>query len=147
MRVKPHALFKRRLKMRATIHIQQDEQLRAAIKDMIKGEVKGMARKEIQKVLTDEIKGKIRGTVESRFNYVIDQEIRSFIQKELGYGYYSNSKSKRIIESLEKEMKIFVNDYFQQKKSFLEKQIIEKLSNNVSQDKIILDLVKKLTKK
>lgn len=53
--------------MNITLNIQNDQELRAFIKDAIKGQVLSIAREEFLQIVRDEIQRKIKGTDDSQF--------------------------------------------------------------------------------
>lgn len=66
--------------MNVKLNIHEDAELRAAVREMIKGHVKSITRAEILDSVRAEISGKIEKTGESRGEKIMVQEINKIVK-------------------------------------------------------------------
>ncbi len=73
--------------MKVTLNIEQDEQLRAAIKDAIKGQVMSVTRDEISQIVRDEIGKKIANRDVQYMTRLLEISMRYVIENILYKDY------------------------------------------------------------
>lgn len=88
--------------MKVSLNIENDAELKAYIKDLIKGQVLSFTRDEYYSIVKEEIERKIKGTDINRFNtYFKDSmtnAIRDILRKDHNVSQWSNSFIKPIVE-------------------------------------------------
>ncbi len=73
--------------MNVSLNIHEDAELRAAVRDMIRGQVKSITRAEILAIVREEISGKIEKTGQSRAEDILKKEIEKIVKGVLFSGY------------------------------------------------------------
>lgn len=61
--------------MKVTLNIQDDAELRLAVKNAIKGQVLSIVREELQNIISEELQRKIKGLNESNFNQMVSSAL------------------------------------------------------------------------
>ena len=91
--------------MKVNLSIQDDAELRAYIKDMIKGQITSIAREEIINVINEVSKAKIPSN-QSELESIIRYEAERLIKEELfdHYGLIGNTKISDMAKEILKEM-------------------------------------------
>lgn len=88
--------------MKVTLNIENDDELRAYIKDCIKGQVLSIVREEFKQIVQDEIERKIKGSDMRNFERMqlnaTTEAIRSILSKEHSISRYNNNFIKPFIE-------------------------------------------------
>lgn len=74
--------------MKVTLNIQEDKELRAAIKDAIKGQVMAVTREEITQIVRDEIGKKIANKDVQYLNRLLETSMKQVIESIL-YSKYN----------------------------------------------------------
>jgi len=69
--------------MKVTLNIENDVELRAYIKDVIKGQVLSIVREEFLEIVKEEITKKIKGSHESQFQKLFESSFVKAIQNIL----------------------------------------------------------------
>ena len=67
--------------MNITINIENDQELRSTIKDMIKGQVMALARDDITEILSLEIERKIKNSNSNNFDRMLNNAIEKAVEK------------------------------------------------------------------
>ena len=87
--------------MKVTLNIQDDAELRASIKEAIKGQVLAVTREEITEIVKSEIGKKIQNSDTQYLNRLINESMKSVLQvilyKEYGVDNWSNTWIEPII--------------------------------------------------
>lgn len=88
--------------MKVTLNIEQDEQLRAAIKDAIKGQVMSVTREEINLIVKSEIGKKIANRDVQYMNRLLSESmtqiIKEILYKEHNIGNWDSTWIKPIVD-------------------------------------------------
>lgn len=96
--------------MKVSLNIENDKELRAYIKDLIKGQVFSIAREEIMNILKEALKDKVP-TVDP--DKILKDKIQDIVKEHLGSNtYYAPSKVK---EMAREEIQKIVKDLFANK--------------------------------
>ncbi len=81
--------------MKVTLNIENDAELRAAIKEAIKGQVMAVTREEITDIVKEEIGKKIKNSDTQYLNRLLADSMKSVIQdilyKDYGVGQWSTT--------------------------------------------------------
>lgn len=99
--------------MKVTLNIENDAELRAYIKDCIKGQVLSVARSEIKNIVTDALKMKYPDAKPS-FEFLMKEEIRNMVKNELSSKSYGTPSFIQMVarDIIEKEIKeVLSNKY------------------------------------
>lgn len=83
--------------MNVTLNIQEDAELRAHIKDAIRGQVLSIVRDELSQILKDEIVRKVKGTNSYSFDNIIKDSTKSVIKDILYREHHVSSWSSEFI--------------------------------------------------
>jgi hypothetical protein len=73
-----------------TLNVNDDAELRSAIKDAIRGAVKSIVREEISEIIATELRGKIRGDITAKVDIILREELGKEIRKNLSIMPYFN---------------------------------------------------------
>lgn len=65
--------------MKVTLNIENDQELRAHIKDAIKGQVLAIVREEFVKMVKEELERKIKGADSRNFEYLYKQALKEAV--------------------------------------------------------------------
>lgn len=89
--------------MTVTLNIENDIELRAYIKDAIKGQVLNIVREEFIQIVKDELERKVKGKSEDYFNRMLDsaaqRAISDILYKENGVNRYNDNFIKPVVEA------------------------------------------------
>jgi len=90
-----------------TLKIENDQELRSHVKDLISGQVKSIIREEIKGILSDTIHKKVKDTEVPNIEFLIKSEIDKMIRQELnvnswGTNFIKQEASKVINELVRK---------------------------------------------
>lgn len=99
--------------MNISLNIENDQELRAYIKDCIKGQVLSIMRDELTAVITKELERKWKGLDKSNFDRMIKESLknatRDILYKEHGINRWGSEYIKPFVEELVKESVINTN--------------------------------------
>ena len=82
--------------MEVHLEIKNDAELKAYIKDLIKGQITSVARQEIKSIVEEAYKGKFDKIVE----VAIRDEIRSHVREQLRQGYAIKDMAEKKVEEM-----------------------------------------------
>ncbi|MDO8640854.1 MAG: hypothetical protein Q7R33_04870 [Nitrosarchaeum sp.] len=126
--------------MKATINIGEDAELRAAVKDMIRGQIKSITREEIREIVSEEVKGIIKGTILKRLDKTVDDEVKSLIRHNVNADW--SGKSTTVTEILN----VKATEFYLTNKEQLMASTVKTLCDKISIDTLMLTAIKKLVK-
>lgn len=90
--------------MKITLNIGEDAELRAYIKDCIKGQVLAIAREEFVNILKEELTRKIKGTDNPYFKKMMSEcgtkAIKEILKKDFNVGGWSTNFVKPVVEDV-----------------------------------------------
>lgn len=110
--------------MNVTLNIENDAELRAYIKDCIKGQVLSIVREEMQEMIKEELNRKIKGLNDSNFKRIFTEamikNIKDILQVNYNVKCWDNNWIKPIIGSL-------MEQYVKQNESLINQLAKEKV--------------------
>lgn len=106
--------------MKATINIQEDEALRKAIREMIKGQVVAITREEIRVMIIQTIAPSAKKLDEASINKMIKDEIQLFIKYAVNETSYTND-----LKKLDKMIRIEIANYLEKMKPRITRMVSE----------------------
>lgn len=120
--------------MKATINIQEDEALRKAIKEMIKGQVVAITREEIRVMIIETLAPSAKKLDATAVDKLIKDEIQLFIKYAVNETSYTND-----LKKLDKMIRIEIAEYLQKMKPRIMKMASEAVRayiEELTEDKI-----------
>lgn len=78
--------------MKLQIQIADDAELRAFVKEQIRGAIKAVTREEILKLIVDEIGGKAKGSTSPHLTALLNTEVSTQVRAKLNDGNYWGSE-------------------------------------------------------
>lgn len=119
--------------MKVTLNIENDEELRLHIKDLIRGQVLSITREEIEAVIKEELNRKIKATSADNISYIYRNEVKSAIKElareDMKISQWNDDFVKPVLEEAVKETLKLID--------------IKKLVNSVARTKL-LNLIDKV---
>jgi len=97
--------------MKVQLSIKDDRELRAHIKDAIKGEVTSIARKEIRAIIKEVLTEWFKTSVSNSAESMIKSEIKEMVKKELGRANYGQPSA--IKQMARKEINDMIRNKFE----------------------------------
>ena len=89
--------------MNVTLNIENDKELRAYIKDAVKGQVLSIVREEMMEIIKEELERKLKGLTSSRFDNITKdatkEAVKSILLKEHNVRTWDDSFIKPLIEN------------------------------------------------
>jgi len=126
--------------MKATINIMEDIELRASIKDSIRGLVRSIVKEDITALVKEQFAGYIKNTSQSRVDTLFKEVCKDLIRQELKVSYFSSNESPIVKEALKAE----VLEQVKVNLSKIEEQVIKTAASLLTHDKVVDRLIKKL---
>lgn len=96
--------------MKVELSIADDRELRAAVRDLIKGEIVGIARGEIKTILAEVVKEGVLPKDEASLNAIVKNAIAETVKNELGTHSYNSPGVIR--EMAREEVNRYVREWF-----------------------------------
>ena len=135
-----------------TLHlkVEEDQELRGYVRDLIKGEVKAIIKEDIKAMVTEELKGVIKGGLTKRMEHIIDTEMKDQIKDALGLRYCSDRTQtpvhKAMLAETGLQVSAFSQNYLRDNTAKILSGTVDLVASRVKTDDIIKALVKKLVK-
>lgn len=130
------------------LNVQEDQELRAHVKDLIRGQVKSILQDELKTMILGELKGSIRGVKESKIQKLINDAIVGCVStliKENSSEIKNEIKNVISIQTTKK-----VNATLEKSQETLHDSVVQAVSlrllSLIDRDAVIMGLVKKLVK-
>lgn len=93
--------------MNLTVNIESDDQLRKAVKDMIKGQVMSFVREDFHEMVKEELERKLKTTGENMWKNMMkeamEKSMRNILYKEFDIGRWSRDWVQPIVERIVNE--------------------------------------------
>ena len=90
--------------MKVTLNIENDKELRAHIKDCVKGQVLGIVREDFLAIVKEELERKLKGTNTALFDRMVrdslKQAIKDLLRQEHGVGQWKEEFIKPFVENV-----------------------------------------------
>lgn len=90
--------------MKVTLNIENDQELRAHIKDAIKGQVMAIVREELLATIKEELERKVKGISSQNWDYLVKDalkdNVKDIIRNEMNVSQWSDNWIKPIVSSL-----------------------------------------------
>jgi hypothetical protein len=110
--------------MKVTLNIENDAEMRAYVKDCIKGQVLSIVREEMQEMIKEELNRKIKGLNDSNFQRIFTdamvKNVKDILQANHNVKSWDNNWIKPIIASL-------MEQYVKQNESLINQLAKEKV--------------------
>lgn len=92
------------------VNLEEDAELRSAIKDMVRGQIKSVIREDLDAMIKDELERKLKARTGINFDYLVkaavDQNVKGIVMNDI-YPAYREIMTKRldvaITEAIEKK--------------------------------------------
>jgi hypothetical protein len=128
----------------AKINVLEDQDLRNAIKDMLRGMIRGIVKEDLEALVKEQLSGYVKGTMQNRGEQMVKDACREFVGQQLKTGYYQKELSPVVAEALKAEILRASEEYMKGKAAAIEKAVIDKAAAALSGDKVVDRLIKKL---
>jgi translation initiation factor RLI1 len=135
-----------------TLHlkVEEDQELRAYVRDLIKGEVKAIIKEDIKAMVTEELKGIIKGSLTKRMEHIIDSEMKDQIREATGLRYCSDRAQtpvhKAMLAETGLQVSAFAQNYLRDNNGKILSDTVDLIASRVKTDAVITALVKKMVK-
>ena len=112
--------------MTVTLNIQDDEELRAYCKDLVKGQINGITREELREIVAEELDRKMKGLDTKNFENLCLQALRTVISNILYKEYKVNTWG-------DMWLKPYIDD------------VLKEVIDGKGSERLILEIAKRLT--
>jgi hypothetical protein len=137
--------------MNLHLKIEEDKELRAHVKDLIKGQIKAIIKEDLNTMIKEELQGIIKGGISKRFEKVLDTELIRQIKEVTGFNSYFIEKSqnpihKAMVTETQKQVQLFTDKLLSDNLHKIINDTVTSISSKIKENDIITALVKKLIK-
>lgn len=137
--------------MNLHLKIEEDKELRAHVKDLIKGQVKAIIKENLNDIIKEELQGLIKGGITKRFEKVLDTELVRQIKEVTNFNSYFIEKSqnpihKAMLSETSKQVSLFTDKLLSENSHKIINDTVTSISSKIKENDIISALVKKLVK-